>query len=171
MPQTQCPNCRLRIRSADPPLHCPRCLVRGMGRFELFALSDDGKRKGEGKAARLVAEMRPAGRSAALKIDQTVIWAEARQISIRGELDLSGADALRCVLADTVGSGLPCVVLDLSRCEFLDAAALGVIVGMQRELAANGQELMVDGATGQVEMLIHLGGAIARAGWKGATSG
>jgi anti-anti-sigma factor len=131
-----------------------------MGRFELFALSDEGKSKGEGKAARLVAEMRPAGPSAALKIEQTVIWAEARQISIRGELDLAGADALRCVLADTVGSGLPCIVLDLSRCEFLDAAALGVVVGTELELAANGQELMVDGATGQVERLIELGRAI-----------
>jgi anti-anti-sigma factor len=100
--------------------------------------------------------MRPAGPSVALKIEQTVIWAEARQISIRGELDLAGADALRRVLADTVGAGLPCIVLDLSHCEFPDAAALGVIVGMERELAANGQELMVDGATAQVERLIHL---------------
>jgi anti-anti-sigma factor len=83
-------------------------------------------------------------------------------MSIRGELDLAGADALRCVLADTVGPGLPCIVLDLSRCEFLDAAALGVVVvGMELELAANGQELMVDGATGQVERLIELGRAIA----------
>jgi anti-anti-sigma factor len=133
-----------------------------MGRFELFALSDDGKREGEGKAARPEAEMRPAGPSAALKIEQTVIWAEARQITVRGELDLAGADALRRVLVDTVGAGLPCIVLDLSRCEFRDAAALGVIVGMERELAANGQELMVDGATAQVERLIDLGRAIAR---------
>jgi hypothetical protein len=38
MPRTQCPNCRIRIRTAEPPLHCPRCLARGMGRFELIAL-------------------------------------------------------------------------------------------------------------------------------------
>ncbi len=98
--------------------------------------------------------MRPAGPSAALEIEQTVVWAEARQISIRGELDRAGADVLRSVLADTMGSGLPCIVLDLSRCQLLDVAALDVVLGMELELAANGQELVVDGATGQVERLI-----------------
>lgn len=86
-----------------------------------------------------------------LQIEQTVIWAEARQISVSGELDLSGAGALQRLLADTIGSGVPCVVLDLSGCQFLDAGALAVITKMQSELAANGQELVVQGATGQVE--------------------
>jgi anti-anti-sigma factor len=79
-----------------------------------------------------------------------VIWAEARQISVSGELDLAGADALQHLLADTVGSGLPCIVLDLSTCQFLDATAFAVITRMQFQLAANGQELVVLGATGQL---------------------
>lgn len=97
----------------------------------------------------------------ALRIEQTVIWAESRRISVRGELDHAGADALRRLLADTVGSGLPCIVLDLSTCEFLDAGAPGVIVGLERQLAANGQELVIDGATGQVGRLIKLARAIS----------
>jgi anti-anti-sigma factor len=119
-----------------------------MGRFELFTLSADRRR------ARSEPQTRPAAPSAAYEIVQTVIWAEARQITICGDLDRSGADALRSVLVDTVGSGLPCIVLDLSRCRSLDAAALSVVLEIEVELEANGQELMVDGATGQVERLI-----------------
>jgi anti-anti-sigma factor len=150
----------MRIRTADPPLHCPRCLARGLGHFELIALSDDRKLRAQDRV-----RSGPKGRRlrsrAALRLEQTVIWAESRQISVRGELDHAGVDALRRLLADTVGSGLPCVVLDLSTCEFLDAAALGVIVGLEQQLAANGQELVVDGATGQVGRLIELARAIS----------
>ena len=93
------------------------------------------------------------------------IWAEARQISVIGELDLIGAEALQHVLAGTVGSGLPFIVLDLSTCGFLDADALGVIKGMHVQLAANGQELVIHGATGQVGRLIELARAISPQGW------
>ena len=58
--------------------------------------------------------------------------------------------------------GTPRVVLDLATCEFLDAGALGVIVGLELQLAARGQELVVDGATGQVKRLIDLARAISR---------
>jgi len=142
--RTQCPNCRLRIRTAVAPLHCPRCLVRGMGRFELVALPDEGKPEDPEKPA---PENRRAQAPAALRIEQTVIWAEARQISVSGELDLAGAGALQRLLADTLGSGLPCIVLDLSTCQFLDADALGVVTKMQSQLAASGQELVVHGAS------------------------
>jgi anti-anti-sigma factor len=124
--------------------------VRGLGRFELFAIS------AEGKVGRSVPRRHPARRPAAVQIKQTVIWAESRQITVSGELDLAGVAVLRRAFAETVGAGLPCVVLELSGCEYLDAAALGVIVGLERRLAANGQELMVDGATGQVARMIGL---------------
>lgn len=122
-----------------------------MGRFELVALSDGGKPDDQEKPARPAAGNRPARAPAALHIEQTVIWAESRLISVRGELDRTGGDALQHLIADTVGSGLPCIVLDLSTCRFLDAGALDDIAKMRSELAANGQELVVQGATGQVE--------------------
>lgn len=121
-----------------------------MGRFELVALSDEEKPDQE-KPARLAPGNRPAQAPAALHIEQTVIWAEARQISVSGDLDLAGAGEIQHLLDDTLGSGLPCIVLDLSTCRFLDAGALDVITKMQSQLAANGQELVVQGATGQVE--------------------
>lgn len=145
--RTQCPNCRMRIRTTVPPLHCPRCLVRGMGRFELVALPDEGKHQDREKPARPAPGNR-GSHPTALRIEQTVIWAESRQITVSGELDLAGADDLQHLLADTVGSGLPCIVLDLSSCRFLDPAALAVITELQFQLAANGQELVVHGAGG-----------------------
>lgn len=132
-----------------------------MGRFELVALPEEGKLAGQEKPDRSAPGNRPSRSPAALQIEQTVIWAESRQISVSGELDLAGADALQHLLADTAGSGLPCIVLDLSTCQFLDAVALGVIIRMQLQLAASGQELVVLGATGQVERLIGLARAVA----------
>jgi anti-anti-sigma factor len=131
-----------------------------MGRFELIVLTGYGKRDRR-EPARLVPGIGPSRSPATVQIEQTVIWAESRQISITGELDLTGADALQHLLADTVGSGLPCIVLDLSTCRFLDAGVLGVITEMHLQLAANGQELVVHGATGQVERLIQLAKTIS----------
>jgi len=110
-----------------------------MGRFELVAFPEEGKPGDQEKPP------------AALQIEQTVVWAEARQISVSGEMDLAGASALQHLLVETLGSGLPCIVLELSSCRFLAARALDLITRMQSELAANGQELVVQGATGQVE--------------------
>ncbi len=56
-----------------------------------------------------------------LRIEQTVIWAESRQFSVTGDLDQAGAVTLKRLLAGAVRSGLPCIVLDLSACEVLDA--------------------------------------------------
>jgi len=126
-----------------------------MGRFELLVIADQGRVEGRRERARSIPENRPT-LSAAVQIDEAVIWAEARQVSVTGELDLASAAALQSVLAGTVDSGLCCIVLDLSGCDFLDAGALGVIVRMQLLLAANGQELVIDGASGQVERLIGL---------------
>jgi anti-anti-sigma factor len=95
------------------------------------------------------------------RLEQTVIWAESIQITVDGDLDRAGIGALRRLLADAVGSGPPCVVLDLSTCGYLEAGGLGVIVELERRLAANGQELVVDGAAGQVERLIASAGAIS----------
>lgn len=111
-----------------------------MGRFELVALPDESRPDGQ-------------ERPAALQIEQTVIWAEARRISVSGELDRASAGALQHLLAELLGSGLPCIVLDLSMCRFRDAGALDVIAKMESQLAANGQELVVDGAIGQIERL------------------
>ena len=129
-----------------------------MGHFELIALSDLGKLR---RQESVRSEPESLRWRSPLRIEQTVIWAESRQISVRGKVDRAGATALRRLLVDTVGSGLPCVVLDLSACEFLDAGAVGVIVGLEFQLAAHGQELAIEGATGRIEHLIELARAFS----------
>lgn len=131
-----------------------------MGHFELIGLADVRRPSGK-QSVNPDPESDRSCRRTALRIEQTVMWAESRRITVRGELDRPGADALQRLLASTVGSGLPCVVLDLATCEFLDVGALGVIVGLELQLAACGQELVVDGATGQVKRLIDLARAIS----------
>jgi anti-anti-sigma factor len=131
-----------------------------MGHFELFArsLATDLQARAP---ARRVPVRQLAERRVGPQIEQTALWAESRRISIRGELDGAGAGALQRIFVETIGAGFPCVVLDLCRCEFLDAAALGVIARAHDRLAAHGQELIVEGANGQVERLIGLASAIS----------
>jgi anti-anti-sigma factor len=90
------------------------------------------------------------------KLTEKVCSAECLEISIEGELDLATAEQLRRVLEQAVGSGFLYVVVDLERCEFLDATALSAIVEGRRRLASFGQELLVYGAGGQAERLLSL---------------
>jgi anti-anti-sigma factor len=98
----------------------------------------------------------------AFKLTEKVCWAECLEILVEGELDLATAEQLREALDETVGSGPVYVVLDLERCDFLDATALSAMVEAQRSLAANGQELLVYAARGQAERLLSVTAALDR---------
>jgi anti-anti-sigma factor len=68
---------------------------------------------------------------------------------LAGELDLATSAELRRKLVDLVESGrAPVVVVDLSEVCFIDAAAVGVIVGVRAVAAARGRQLYVDGLRG-----------------------
>lgn len=58
-------------------------------------------------------------------------------ISVEGELDLSTAPRLKWMLLDCLEGEGRQVVADLSRVTFMDSTALGVLVGVQRKLAAD----------------------------------
>jgi anti-anti-sigma factor len=98
----------------------------------------------------------------AFKLTEKVCWAECLEILIEGELDMATAGQLRDALDETVGSGPVYVVIDLQRCEFLDATALSAMVDAQRRLADNGQELLVYAAGGQAERLLTVTAALDR---------
>ena len=55
-------------------------------------------------------------------------------VSVEGELDLSTAPRLKWMLIDALEAGETRLVLDLSRCPFMDSTALGVLVGFNRSL-------------------------------------
>jgi anti-anti-sigma factor len=64
-----------------------------------------------------------------------------RVIAVRGELDLSTASELERPLEDAISSGDASVLIDLSRCEFIDSTGIALIVRVWQRLdrAAGGE--------------------------------
>ena len=55
-------------------------------------------------------------------------------VSLAGELDLYNAEAVRTVLLEECSRGPERVVVDLSRVEFIDSTALGVLIEARTKL-------------------------------------
>src|ERR1700677_2064010 len=64
-------------------------------------------------------------------------------ISFEGELDLSSAPQLKWMLLDSLEAGRSVIVVDLSLCTFMDSTALGVLMVVQRSLAAGARLVIV----------------------------
>jgi anti-sigma B factor antagonist len=57
-------------------------------------------------------------------------------ISVEGELDLASAPNLKWTMVDLLRAGRGQLVLDLSQVNFMDSTALGVLIGLDRNLSA-----------------------------------
>jgi anti-sigma B factor antagonist len=66
-------------------------------------------------------------------------------VRLRGEFDISCAEQVRAELLEIAVSS---VVIDLSDLEFMDAAALSVLVAARREMRATGHRVRIRGAQG-----------------------
>ncbi|HEX4466739.1 MAG TPA: STAS domain-containing protein [Solirubrobacteraceae bacterium] len=64
-------------------------------------------------------------------------------IAVEGDLDLSTAPQLKFMLADAIEEGHSVLVVDLTETTFMDSTALGVLVGTNRSLAADGRIVIV----------------------------
>jgi anti-sigma B factor antagonist len=64
-------------------------------------------------------------------------------VSVEGELDLSTAPQLKWVLMDALEEGRDRLIVDLSETTFMDSTALGVLVGVNRSLGADGRLRLV----------------------------
>ncbi|TCJ20598.1 anti-sigma factor antagonist [Rubrobacter taiwanensis] len=67
-------------------------------------------------------------------------------VTVTGEIDLSSAPRLRTAIIEATppaDAPVRCVVVDLTRVEFIDSSGLGVLIGRYRELKAAGMELRI----------------------------
>ena len=79
-------------------------------------------------------------------------------VTVRGEIDLLAAPALRAALLDAAQSGVPDVGLDLAGASFLDSTGLSVIVQAWRRLDAEGRQLRIAAASVPVTRVIATSG-------------
>lgn len=64
----------------------------------------------------------------------TRVEGDAAVISVRGEVDVASAPALRGAIRQVIDDGSTRVVLDLADLEFIDSSGLGVLVGALKNL-------------------------------------
>jgi anti-anti-sigma factor len=83
-----------------------------------------------------------------------------RMISVRGELDLSTAPRLEGPLDGAVDGGEGSVLIDLSRCEFIDSTGIALIVRARQSLdgGGNGRALVICSQNEQVRRVLEITG-------------
>jgi anti-sigma B factor antagonist len=64
-------------------------------------------------------------------------------LSIEGELDLATAPAFEAELLAAVGQGGPRVIVDLTKCEFLDSTTLTALIRANKQLDGSGPLALV----------------------------
>ena len=77
-----------------------------------------------------------------IAVDRRELGDHTSIISIEGELDLSTAPQLKWALVDATQAGRDQLIVDLSKATFMDSTALGVLIGVNRGLAA-GERLAI----------------------------
>jgi anti-sigma B factor antagonist len=83
-----------------------------------------------------------------------------RTISVRGELDLSTAPELEGPLDEALNSGEGSLLIDLSRCEFIDSTGIALIVRAWQRLDSgeNGRALVICSQNDQVRRVLEITG-------------
>ncbi|MGN6588335.1 MAG: STAS domain-containing protein [Solirubrobacterales bacterium] len=81
-------------------------------------------------------------------------------ISVSGELDLSTAPDLEGPLQEALDSGEGSVLIDLSRCEFIDSTGIALIVRAWQQLDSgeNGRSLVICSQNDQVRRVLEITG-------------
>lgn len=83
-----------------------------------------------------------------------------RTISVRGELDLSTAPDLEGPLDEALSNGEGSLLIDLSRCEFIDSTGIALIVRAWQRLDSgeNGRALVICSQNDQVRRVLEITG-------------
>jgi anti-anti-sigma factor len=97
------------------------------------------------------------------------IWPGCREMHIEGELDLAVSERLRAAL-ERATEERHHVLVDLSRCDFIDTVALAVLVHGHRHLREHGHQLLLYGVQGQVRRLLSVA-SLTETGLMATTAG
>ena len=91
-----------------------------------------------------------------IEFDTEEVAEQAMVIRPRGRLNLLAAPRLREVVAQSVRSGRPHIVVDLSGTTFMDSSGLGALVAGLKSARQGGGNLRIACLTPQVEMVLKL---------------
>ncbi|HVF76036.1 MAG TPA: STAS domain-containing protein [Acidimicrobiales bacterium] len=79
-------------------------------------------------------------------------------VTLAGELDTASSRSLRLTLASLVDDGVKVLRVRAAALSFLDAAGLGVLIGVARRLREVGGSLHLESASRQVSRVVALSG-------------
>ncbi len=79
-------------------------------------------------------------------------------VTLAGELDVATSRTLRATLGSLVDDGVRVVRVRASGLSFLDAAGLGVLIGVARRVREVGGSLHLESASRQVSRVVALSG-------------
>jgi anti-anti-sigma factor len=103
------------------------------------------------------AASRGKARFVQFNLSTSELWPGCLEIRIEGEVDGAVSGRVLSALDQAVVDGRD-VLLDLAACEFIDAAALAVLVCSRRRLNDRGKQLLLYGVHGQVRRLLSITG-------------
>jgi anti-anti-sigma factor len=89
------------------------------------------------------------------RLEACAVAQSLHRVQLSGEIDVSNVEVLRQSLVPFNGTS---VELDVSELTFIDAAALGTLIGVRERLRRQGYDLRITGAQGIVRTVIELVG-------------
>ena len=79
-------------------------------------------------------------------------------VSLEGEVDMSSSPPIRQALRQAFEDGARDIVLDIRNVTFMDAAALGMLVGAHRLFTSGGGTLRLSGPQGSIRRVLEITG-------------
>jgi anti-sigma B factor antagonist len=96
----------------------------------------------------------------AFKLTEEDLGPDCRKVRVEGELDLAVAEQLERALV-RVGAECPEILIDLTRCEFIDSTGIAVIVHAHKRLAEQGCRVVACAPSAQVLRVLSVTGLTA----------
>ena len=97
----------------------------------------------------------------AFEIDVQLGANGSRLISLMGDFDADGARRFKDMTAALIASGGIRMVVNLDRASYIDSAALGALIGLQKRLAERGGSLAVICSNRQIRTIFEATGLLA----------